>query len=78
MTFVGVQTGVEGAVFLSQGNHAGTCMATTVGLCCGVTLSSRKIIGGVYLQVESCLGVVQTGMGSALAGCCQSTQSTGY
>lgn len=78
MTIVGVQTGVEGAVFLSQGNHAGTCSATAAELYRGVTLNPRRIIGGASLQVESCLGAVQTDVGSALAGCCQSTQSTGY
>lgn len=68
MTVVGVQTGVEGAVFLSQGNHASTCMATTVRVYCGVPMSSGKITGGTSLQVNSCLGAVETGVGSPLAG----------
>lgn len=34
--------------------------------------------GGTSLQVKSCLGALQTGMGSPLAGCCWSALSIGY
>lgn len=78
MATVGVQTRVEGAVFLRQGTMLAHAQPPQWSMLWCDTELWKDYTGGTSLQVKSLVEAVQTGMGSPLADCCQSSLSFGY